>query len=95
MSKINENLNFDTTRILGEGSTKLNGYPVKFETWNWDGIYGSSIIFKTKDVAHLTEEEIVELVKSSEYCKDDSDTTFKQTDSGETFVNFNFELDDD
>lgn len=83
------------TRSLGEGETKLNGFNVKLELWSWDGIQGSSLIFKTSEIKHLHDEEIIEMVKSSAYCKDNSQTTITKADSDLTFVNFNFEIIDD
>ena len=85
----------EDTRILGEGETKLNGFNIKFEIWSWDGIQGNSLIFKTSEIKHLEDEEIIEMVKSSDYCNNNSQTTITKADSDLTFVNFNFEMIDD
>jgi len=83
------------TKIGFEKEVKLGGYDALYQGWTWDGIYGESIILKSEDVAKLTDDEINQMVKTSPFIKNDSITTFKRTESGFIFVNFNFITPDD
>jgi hypothetical protein len=70
----------------------LGEYEVLYEKWLWDGILGESIIFADEDVAELKDNEIVAEVKRSPLLKEGSSITLKRSQSGFTFVNFNFEI---
>ena len=83
------------TKKLFEQEMKLSEYDVLFQKWIWDGIYGQSIIFESKDVDKLSDDEIKELVKESPIVKEESDVTLMRHEAGFTFVNFNFEMSDD
>jgi len=63
------------TKKLFEQEMKLSEYDVLFQKWIWDGIYGQSIIFESKDVDKLSDDEIKELVKESPIVKEESDVT--------------------
>jgi len=83
------------TKILFEQEMKLREYDVLYQKWIWDGIYGDSIIFESKDVTKLTDDEIKQLIKKLPVIKEGSDITFDRLESGFIFVNFNFEISDD
>jgi len=70
---------------------KLGEYDVLYEVWNWDGIQGESIIFANEDLGDMEDCEIEQLVRSTPICKDGTSITLKRSQSGFTFVNFNFE----
>ena len=70
---------------------KLGEYDALYELWVWEGIKGESIIFADEDVADLEDCAIEELVRTAPICKDGSSITMKRSQSGFTFVNFNFE----
>lgn len=78
------------TEIVFELVCKLHGYDVMYEKWLWDGFWGDSIIFINDDIALLTQSEIEALVRSSTLFQPDSKITYKKSNSGFTFVNFNF-----
>lgn len=83
----------EDTKIIFQQEAKLGEYDVLYQKWYWDGITAESIIFANQDIAGLDEEKITAEVKSSPLVNQDSQITFKRSDSGYTFVNFNFETD--
>jgi hypothetical protein len=78
------------TKILFRHQVKFGDYDVLYEKWTWDGITAESVIFDNNDVAELSDEEIKDDVKSSPLVQSDSDVTIKRSETGYTFVNFNF-----
>ncbi len=78
------------TKIIFQQEAKFGEYDVLYQKWFWDGITAESVIFSNEDVAGLEEEEIIKEVKSSPLVSRDSEITFKKSDSGFTFVSFNF-----
>ena len=83
----------EDTEVLFQKEDMLGIYEILYQKWFWDGITAESIIFASEDIAELEEHEIIKQVKASPYFKKDSSTTFKRSDTGYTFVNFNFEAD--
>lgn len=81
----------EDTKIIFQQEAELGGYDVLYQKWFWDGIIAESVIFANEDIAGLEEGEITKEVKSSPLVNKDSEITFKRSDSGFTFVNFNFE----
>ncbi|GAC30388.1 metallophosphoesterase [Brumicola pallidula] len=80
------------TRITLSTDAKFGDYEVLYQKWAWGGIDAESLIFVTKDIAHISENELTEDVKNSPLVKDKSKSlTYKQGDEF-TFVNFNFEV---
>ncbi len=79
------------TEILFEQEAKFGDYDVLYQKWVYDGITAESIIFSNDDVLKLSDEKIKAEVKESPLIKDGSSITLKRSDSGFTFVNFNFE----
>ena len=51
------------TSILHTHFGKIGRMDVKFEFWSWSGYAGVSAIFLKEDVEHLSDEEIIVLVK--------------------------------
>lgn len=82
------------TEILLSKETKFDQYDVLFEIWSWDGIHGQSLVFLTEDIQELSEEEI-RSCQALPLIENDSGITVTQSDSPFTFVNFNFEVDQD
>ena len=80
----------DDTLILAQIEADLDGYDALYQKWQWDGITAESIIFLTSDVSALSEDEIKVMVCSSPIVTNKESITFKEADSGYTFVNFNF-----
>lgn len=81
----------EDTKIIFQQEAKFGKYDVLYQKWFWDGITAESVIFANEDIAGLDEEIITKEVKSSPLVNKDSQLTFKRSDSGFTFVNFNFE----
>ncbi len=83
----------DDTRIILQLETRLGPYDVLYQKWVWDGITAESLIFSNEDIAGIDEEDLIREVRASPWTKGDTDITVKQSESGYTFVNFNFEVD--
>ena len=81
----------EDTKILFRTEVKFGDYDVMYEKWIWDGITAESIIFANEDVVNLSDKEIKEDVKSSPLVNSDSQITLKRSESGYTFINFNFD----
>ena len=80
----------EDTKIIFRHEVKFGEYDILYEKWLWDGITAESIVFDSKDVEGLSDDEIIEDAKSSPLVESDSDVTIKRSDAGYTFVNFNF-----
>ena len=78
------------TKIIYQQEAELGEYEVLYQKWFWDGITAESVIFSNEDIKRLKDEEVIEKVTSSPIVNDGSQTTFKRSKSGFTFVNFNF-----
>ena len=80
----------EDTTILVEQEAKLGEYDIIYQKWFWDGITAESFIFANEDVTDLNDEEIQKEVKSSPLLETDTKITICRSESGYTFVNFNF-----
>lgn len=80
----------DTNILLSIEATPSD-YDVLYQQWIWDSIKAESIIFYNDDIEDLEEDEILNEVRTSPLVNEGSGTTIKRSDSGFTFVNFNFE----
>lgn len=80
----------EDTTVLSRIEGKLDGRDVLHESWVWERIRGESFIFCEEDVRDLSDEAIINMVKSSPAMEPGSDPTFTRADSGFVFVNFNF-----
>lgn len=79
------------TSILGQETIKLGQHDVLHQVWRWDGVTAESYIFRNSDVADLNENEIKKMVAQSPGVNGANDSiTLTRSDSGYTFVNFNF-----
>jgi len=87
----------DDTAILFSLEVKLGERDILYQKWSLvcDGITAESFIFINGDVANLTDAELEEEARISPMIKSDSSITIKRSDSGFTFVNFNFVIDSD
>jgi len=81
------------TKIIFQQEAKLAEYDVLYQKWIWGGIAAESIILSNQDIAEVDEETIIAEVKSSPLVNQDSEITFTRSDSGYTFINFNFDDD--
>lgn len=78
------------TRVLSRKPYTIGGYETLHERWSWDGVKGETLVFVSSEVSGLGDGELRELVTKSELFNADSQVTIKRSDSGYTFVNFNF-----
>lgn len=83
----------EETLILFRTEATLGKYDVLYEKWFWGGITAESIIFVNEDVIDLEDCEIEDEVKTSPLVEKGSSITLKRSQSGFTFVNFNFHSD--
>jgi hypothetical protein len=79
----------DTT-IVSEAEVVLGEIPALHQQWTWEGLIAESFIFISEDVSHLNDEKLFELVKENYVIGEDERHTVKRSQSGYTFVNFNF-----
>ena len=79
------------TKILSQTISKFGDYDVLYQKWFWSGITAESLIFANNDVAGLSHEKLEQDLRTSPLFKQGS-ITIKKSDSGFTFVNFNFEV---
>jgi hypothetical protein len=79
------------TKILFQQEAMLGEYEVLYQKWSWEGITAERIIFVNKDIGKLDYKEIEAKVRTSPQIKPDTDITIARSESGFTFVNFNFE----
>ncbi len=79
------------TKIIFQQEATLGEYEVLYQKWYWDGITAESIIFMNDDISGLNDNEIEFEVRTSPLLSQDSSITLSRSESGYTFVNFNFE----
>ena len=65
----------------------LQGMPVRYEEWFWDGISASSVVIPNTALGAKTEEELLALLK--QHFTIEGNHTYKKGDEF-TYVNFNF-----
>ena len=82
----------EDTQVLASLKATLGEYEVLYQKWFWDGITAESIIFISEDVEQMSDKGLETKVRTSPAVKSDSEITIKRSDSGFTFVNFNFEV---
>ena len=86
----------DSTIVYQRYHSKVEDFPVLIESWKQrgDDIHAQSCVFCKTDIAHLHEDEVVQLVKKEFKLAQEASTTIgHQTDY--LLVNFNFESSDD
>ena len=83
------------TAVLLNTPMQFDGLDCMFQVWLWDGIKGESLIFVNEEVAHLDDPDLKSAVRRWGLVKDEADITLRRSDSGFTFLNFNFTTEDD
>jgi len=78
------------TKLLLQCETRVGDLDALWQWWVWDGITAESLIFASADVAGLSNADLEKAIKDSSFYKGISSITISRTDSGYTFVNFNF-----
>jgi len=79
----------EDTNILQQEEKTIGNFRVLWQKWFWDGIKAESVIFITEEVINLSDEDLSDLVQKN--VPTTSATTISQSQSGYTFVNYNFE----
>ena len=69
---------------------RFSDYEILYQKWSWEGVTAESLIFDSRDVVDLSDEELIDEVKTSPLLKEESQVTIKRNASGFDFVNFNF-----
>ena len=80
----------DDTKILISVEASLGKFNVLYQKWRWEGVTAESLIFESNDVAELSDEQILNEVRSSPLLLAESKITISRSPSGYVFVNFNF-----
>lgn len=63
-----------------------------YEKWQWDGIYGESVIFYNADIPNVSEEQLKNKVRrDTAIIQPDAQITFSKREKY-TFVNCNFKV---
>ena len=80
------------TRIHFEKEIKIADMDALHQVWSWDGVHAESIIFCNEDVQHHSDDEVRDIVVGhfKEKIQKNTKMTLSRSDSGFTFVNFNF-----
>ena len=81
----------EDTRLLSRTEMEIEGVPVRHENWSWDGVYGETLVFVSADVESKDTESLKAFARASGRVSRGSEITIKRSDSGYTFVNFNFD----
>jgi hypothetical protein len=81
----------DDTSILAQNEVAVGGYGALHPVWKWEGIKAESIIFLTADVSSLYDDDLKQLLVSEAMVTPGSSVTVSHSDSGYTFLNFNFQ----
>lgn len=75
------------TKILSKKYLQVDGRDILIETWRWEGIQGSSMIFLSEQLTGLTDAEVAALGRLIAKLGDDEQTTLKR---GPDFTFFNY-----
>ncbi len=78
------------TNIILQKLATIDEYEVLYQAWNWQGVAAESIIFASDDIKTLTDKQLEEIIRPLPLLQKDTKITIKRSDSGFTFVNFNF-----
>jgi len=79
----------EDTNILQQEEKTIGNLRVLWQKWFWEGIKAESVIFISEEIAHLSDEDLSDLVRKN--IPTHSATTISRSPSGYTFVNYNFE----
>ena len=82
----------EDTTILFSRVAKLGEFEILYQKWYWDGITAVSVIFISDDVQKMSDHALEQEVRNSKIVDTGSQVTIKRSDTGFTFVNFNFEI---
>jgi hypothetical protein len=75
--------------ILSQRETRVGDIEALHQRWSWDGITAESLVFRSEDVAHLADEEVVRRLVSHPGYRPGAEVSLTRLASGDTFANFN------
>jgi len=80
------------TRIHFEKEIRVGEMDTLHQVWSWDGVRAESVVFQNNDVQGLSDDELQNIVREhlKEKITEDAKMTMSRSESGFTFVNFNF-----
>ncbi len=78
--------------ILFQQLGVFDDIPACYQTWQFDGIRGESIIFHQRDLKNRKDTDLIEKVKASQLVKASSQITLSRNPPGYLFINFNIAL---
>lgn len=79
------------TTILEEALYALQGCDVLHQVWIWDGMRAESLVFRTSDLAELTECEMRRVLHQSGLLAVSEPITYATSTNGFTFISYNFQ----
>ena len=79
----------DTT-ITSQTEIQVSDFHALHQEWNWDWVRAESLVFVTTDIAPLSLGDLKDILKKEELIKLNHQITTSQSESGYTFINFNF-----
>jgi hypothetical protein len=94
MSKFNSVPIEVDTKIINSEEVKINEFDALHQKWFWDGIYAESLIFVSNEINHLNDDDLKLMLIQSRFVNKETQITIDHSDSGFTFLNFNFETDE-
>ena len=82
----------EDTRIHFEKETTVGKLEALYQVWSWDGVRAESLVFQNADVESLSDDDVQSIVEEhlKDLIQEDAGMTISRSDSGFTFVNFNF-----
>jgi hypothetical protein len=80
----------EDTKVLRRAVVTVGELEVLHEKWSWDGVRGDTFVFVSSEVADIGNEALEGMVRLSALVEPGSQVTIKRSDSGYTFVSFNF-----
>lgn len=78
------------TNVILQKVANIDEYEVLYQAWVWEGIKAESVIFVSDDIRQLSDAQLEEMMRELPLLEEQTKITIKRSDSGYTFVNFNF-----
>ena len=78
--------------IVGAALGTINGIEARREVVMWDGIFGRYVIFRAEDVAHLSDDELRQIVRVDSKLADDAEVDVRRDDE-KVSCGYGFEVD--
>ena len=82
----------EDTRIRQTSYQRVNGIPVLFEKWVWEGILAHSAIFLRCDVGSWSDEQLIAFVRDQAGIDVGDQVTISRKMGSHIFVNYQFQL---